>query len=152
MINECTHADSAAVALAWRFCGRHHREEGGAVDHRSEQGIGVHLHLRNEDGRETTASHPNHNRIESTGQLCSAVASSLCPSPRLAINGEKQTIPLNRTLDSVCVPLVVLFVLLQAFGQFRTGKTQLAHTLAVTAQLPYDMGGGNGKVRTLQSV
>lgn len=26
------------------------------------------------------------------------------------------------------------------------GKTQLAHTLCVTAQLPYDLGGGNGKV------
>jgi meiotic recombination protein DMC1 len=24
----------------------------------------------------------------------------------------------------------------EAFGEFRTGKTQLAHTLAVTAQLP----------------
>ena len=33
----------------------------------------------------------------------------------------------------------------EAFGEFRTGKTQLAHTLAVTAQLPIQMGGGNGK-------
>ena len=30
--------------------------------------------------------------------------------------------------------------------QFRTGKTQLGHTLCVTAQLPKESGGGNGKV------
>lgn len=33
----------------------------------------------------------------------------------------------------------------QAFGEFRTGKTQIAHTLCVTCQLPLRMGGGNGK-------
>jgi DNA repair protein RAD51 len=31
------------------------------------------------------------------------------------------------------------------FGEFRTGKTQLCHTLAVTCQLPIDQGGGEGK-------
>jgi meiotic recombination protein DMC1 len=34
----------------------------------------------------------------------------------------------------------------EAFGEFRTGKTQLAHTLCVTAQLDRASGGGNGKV------
>jgi meiotic recombination protein DMC1 len=34
----------------------------------------------------------------------------------------------------------------EAFGEFRTGKTQLSHTLCVTAQLPRSMGGGQGKV------
>lgn len=33
----------------------------------------------------------------------------------------------------------------EAFGEFRTGKTQIAHTLCVTCQLPTSMGGGNGK-------
>ena len=33
------------------------------------------------------------------------------------------------------------------YGEFRTGKTQLCHTLCVTAQLPVDAGGGAGKVR-----
>jgi len=33
----------------------------------------------------------------------------------------------------------------EIFGEFRTGKTQLCHTLAVTCQLPVDMGGGEGK-------
>eukprot|EP00727_Mastigamoeba_balamuthi_P011266 m51a1_g6762 Meiotic recombination protein DMC1 putative (340) ;mRNA; r:95797-97108 len=34
----------------------------------------------------------------------------------------------------------------ELFGEFRTGKTQLCHTLCVTSQLPRNMGGGNGKV------
>lgn len=33
----------------------------------------------------------------------------------------------------------------ECFGEFRTGKSQLCHTLAVTCQLPIDMGGGEGK-------
>eukprot|EP01135_Chromosphaera_perkinsii_P011912 Nk52_evm29s2531 gene=Nk52_evmTU29s2531 len=34
----------------------------------------------------------------------------------------------------------------EIFGEFRTGKTQICHTLCVTTQLPIQMGGGNGKV------
>lgn len=33
----------------------------------------------------------------------------------------------------------------EIFGEFRTGKTQLLHQLAVTCQLPIDMGGGEGR-------
>ncbi|XP_046402035.1 DNA repair protein RAD51 homolog A [Ischnura elegans] len=33
----------------------------------------------------------------------------------------------------------------ELFGEFRTGKTQLCHTLAVTCQLPIDQNGGEGK-------
>jgi len=33
----------------------------------------------------------------------------------------------------------------EVFGEFRTGKTQLCHTLCITAQLPHEMGGGEGK-------
>ncbi|CAG0899231.1 unnamed protein product [Cyprideis torosa] len=35
--------------------------------------------------------------------------------------------------------------LTEVFGEFRTGKSQLCHTLAVTCQLPVDNGGGEGK-------
>ena len=36
------------------------------------------------------------------------------------------------------------------YGEFRTGKTQLAHTMSVVAQLPPELGGASGKVcRTL---
>ena len=34
----------------------------------------------------------------------------------------------------------------EVFGEFRTGKTQLCHTMCVTAQLPLENKGGNGKV------
>ncbi|RSH87119.1 Meiotic recombination protein dmc1 [Saitozyma podzolica] len=34
----------------------------------------------------------------------------------------------------------------EVFGEFRTGKTQLCHTLCVTTQLPEDQGGASGKV------
>ena len=34
----------------------------------------------------------------------------------------------------------------QAFGEFRTGKTQLSHTLTVTAQMPGENGYTGGKV------
>jgi meiotic recombination protein DMC1 len=34
----------------------------------------------------------------------------------------------------------------ELFGEFRTGKTQLAHTLCVTGQLSFSMNGGQGKV------
>ncbi|CAE6442160.1 unnamed protein product [Rhizoctonia solani] len=34
----------------------------------------------------------------------------------------------------------------EVYGEFRTGKTQLAHTLSVIAQLPPEMGGASGKV------
>ncbi|KAK3042223.1 hypothetical protein RJ639_001343 [Escallonia herrerae] len=37
----------------------------------------------------------------------------------------------------------------EAFGEFRSGKTQLAHTLCVSTQLPTNMRGGNGKVALL---
>ncbi len=33
----------------------------------------------------------------------------------------------------------------EVFGEFRCGKTQLAHTLCVIAQLPRAMGGAEGK-------
>ncbi|KAK9368285.1 DNA recombination and repair protein Rad51, partial [Lipomyces kononenkoae] len=34
----------------------------------------------------------------------------------------------------------------EVFGEYRCGKTQLAHTLCVTTQLPKSMGGAEGKV------
>ncbi|KAL0234905.1 hypothetical protein GEMRC1_001488 [Eukaryota sp. GEM-RC1] len=34
----------------------------------------------------------------------------------------------------------------EVFGEFRTGKTQICHTLCVTTQLPRTMGGAQGRV------
>jgi len=39
----------------------------------------------------------------------------------------------------------------EIYGEFRTGKTQLCHTLAVTAQMPRKQGGGEGKVMYIDS-
>ncbi|KAI0251932.1 Rad51-domain-containing protein [Lactifluus subvellereus] len=36
--------------------------------------------------------------------------------------------------------------MLGVYGEYRTGKTQLAHTMSVVAQLPPDLGGAAGKV------
>lgn len=36
--------------------------------------------------------------------------------------------------------------LTELYGEFRTGKTQVCHTVCVTAQLSYENGGGQGKV------
>lgn len=33
----------------------------------------------------------------------------------------------------------------EMFGEFRSGKSQVCHTLAITCQLPIDMGGAEGK-------
>jgi RecA/RadA recombinase len=37
----------------------------------------------------------------------------------------------------------------EAFGEFRTGKTQLSLTMCVTCQLPESVGGANGKVNLI---
>ena len=39
----------------------------------------------------------------------------------------------------------------ELFGEFRSGKTQICHTLSVTSQLPLDIGGGNGKVAIIDT-
>jgi DNA repair protein RAD51 len=39
----------------------------------------------------------------------------------------------------------------EIFGEFRTGKSQLCHMLAVTGQLPISMGGGQGKCLFIDS-
>lgn len=39
----------------------------------------------------------------------------------------------------------------EAFGEFRSGKTQLGLTLCVTSQLPVEMGGGGGKAALIDT-
>ena len=34
----------------------------------------------------------------------------------------------------------------KVYGEFRTGKTQMAHTMCVVTQLPPELGGASGKV------
>lgn len=51
----------------------------------------------------------------------------------------------SRELDRLLGGGIETGSITEIFGEFRTGKTQLCHTLAVTCQLPIDNGGGEGK-------
>ncbi|KAF6141169.1 hypothetical protein GIB67_018259 [Kingdonia uniflora] len=52
----------------------------------------------------------------------------------------------SQALDELLGGGIETLQITEAFGEFRSGKTQLAHTLCVTTQLPLSMHGGNGKV------
>lgn len=52
----------------------------------------------------------------------------------------------SKDLDALLGGGLETLSITEVFGEFRTGKTQLAHTLCVTSQLPLEAGGGNGKV------
>ncbi|KAI0932092.1 RecA recombinase Rhp51 [Taiwanofungus camphoratus] len=51
----------------------------------------------------------------------------------------------SKNLDALLGGGVETGAITELFGEFRTGKSQICHTLAVTCQLPIDMGGGEGK-------
>ncbi|GAB5032511.1 dna repair protein rad51 [Nannochloropsis oceanica] len=51
----------------------------------------------------------------------------------------------SKDLDALLGGGIETGSLTEIFGEFRTGKTQLCHTLCVTSQLPLDQGGGEGK-------
>ncbi|KAG5236623.1 Meiotic recombination protein [Salix suchowensis] len=52
----------------------------------------------------------------------------------------------SQALDKLLGGGIETSAITEAFGEFRSGKTQLAHTLCVSTQLPTQMHGGNGKV------
>lgn len=52
----------------------------------------------------------------------------------------------SKQLDSILGGGIMTMSITEVFGEFRCGKTQMSHTLCVTAQLPKSMGGGEGKV------
>ncbi|WOL03139.1 meiotic recombination protein [Canna indica] len=53
----------------------------------------------------------------------------------------------SQALDELLGGGIETLSITEAFGEFRrSGKTQLAHTLCVSTQLPVSMHGGNGKV------
>jgi len=51
----------------------------------------------------------------------------------------------SKALDTLLAGGIETGSITELFGEFRTGKSQLCHTLAVTCQLPLDLGGGEGK-------
>lgn len=52
----------------------------------------------------------------------------------------------SKQLDIILGGGIMTMSITEVFGEFRCGKTQMSHTLCVTAQLPKSMGGGEGKV------
>ncbi|XP_074556819.1 DNA repair protein RAD51 homolog 1-like [Curcuma longa] len=51
----------------------------------------------------------------------------------------------SRELDKILEGGIETGSITELYGEFRSGKTQLCHTLCVTCQLPLDQGGGEGK-------
>ncbi|KAH9986458.1 Rad51 variant [Russula vinacea] len=51
----------------------------------------------------------------------------------------------SKNLDTLLGGGIETGSITELFGESRTGKSQLCHSLAVTCQLPVDMGGGAGK-------
>ena len=50
----------------------------------------------------------------------------------------------SKALDTLLAGGLETGSITEIFGEFRTGKTQLCHTLCVTAQMSIDQGGGAG--------
>lgn len=50
-----------------------------------------------------------------------------------------------KELDKILNGGIETGAITEIFGEFRSGKTQMCHTLAVTCQLPLNQGGGEGK-------
>lgn len=51
----------------------------------------------------------------------------------------------SRDLDKLLGGGIETGSITEIFGEFRAGKTQLCHMMAVTCQLPVNMNGGEGK-------
>ncbi|KZS95859.1 P-loop containing nucleoside triphosphate hydrolase protein [Sistotremastrum niveocremeum HHB9708] len=52
----------------------------------------------------------------------------------------------SKTVDGILGGGIQSQSISEVYGEFRTGKTQLAHTMCVITQLPFDMGGAEGKI------
>ncbi|KAL5533929.1 DMC1 [Sanghuangporus baumii] len=52
----------------------------------------------------------------------------------------------SKSVDSILGGGIMSQSISEVYGEFRTGKTQLAHTMSVVAQLPSELGGASGKV------
>ena len=52
---------------------------------------------------------------------------------------------MNCLTEFVIIGGIQTMSLTEVFGEFRTGKTQMAHTLCVQVQMPPESGGANGR-------
>ncbi|KAI3402987.1 hypothetical protein KGF56_004240 [Candida oxycetoniae] len=78
-------------------------------------------------------------KIKTTGFISASIVAEQRQNVFTVTTGSKQ-------LDSILGGGIPSMSITEVFGEFRCGKTQLCHTLCVTAQLPKDLGGGEGRV------
>ena len=57
----------------------------------------------------------------------------------------------SKALDQILGGGIETGSITELFGEFRTGKSQLCHTLAVICQLPLELGGAEGKALYIDS-
>ena len=71
-----------------------------------------------------------------------------------AMNRRKQIVKITcgcKSLDDILGGGIETQSITEVFGEFRSGKTQLSHSLAVTAQMDVAQGGGFGKVAVIDT-
>jgi DNA repair protein RAD51 len=78
------------------------------------------------------------NQLISTGFITAAVSMELQKDKIMISTGSKE-------LDNLLGGGIETGSLTEIFGEFRTGKTQLCHTLCVSCQRPMDQGGAEGR-------
>jgi meiotic recombination protein DMC1 len=88
---------------------------------------------------------------------CSAASLFGTHSPRCSHSCRRDDVTVYQrryVYVSLLTSKLVSYAVYAVYGEYRTGKTQLAHTMSVIAQLPPDLGGASGKVRihAIQSV
>ncbi|KAJ3511486.1 hypothetical protein NLJ89_g4074 [Agrocybe chaxingu] len=55
----------------------------------------------------------------------------------------------SKSVDGILGGGIMSQSISEVYGEFRTGKTQLAHTMSVVAQLPPELGGASGKMELI---
>mmetsp|Transcript_3195 Transcript_3195/g.4955 ORF Transcript_3195/g.4955 Transcript_3195/m.4955 type:complete len:210 (+) Transcript_3195:22-651(+) len=81
-----------------------------------------------------------------------AIVNDICPigfKSAKAVGKEREKVVMistgSKDLDAILNGGIETGSLTEVFGEFRTGKTQLCHTMCVTCQLPMSEGGFAGK-------
>ena len=91
------------------------------------------------------ASHRFCVHLQIITEICQLSTKFRIQSRRLPFHLKLQITTGSKELDKLLQGGIETGSITELFGEFRTGKSQLCHTLAVTCQLPVDMGGGEGK-------
>lgn len=88
-------------------------------------------------------------KVDKIIEACAKISSGLFVTGFEQLSKRQSVIRIStgsKALDTLLGGGIETQSITEAFGEFRTGKSQLAHHLCVTSQLPKAQGGGNGKV------